>query len=671
MFTSFDVHVCRYYKALFENDVLEAKLKLVVGPTATVPTLLKVSNYYVTVNTSTPHTCATVQTMESCLEVFKMDPNNAEAHEQVSSARAQLSQVMEGEVNGLFSVDLEKAIKRMLTNTNNSSSAHTARTILRSGMADEISRLKERLHENRKVTDESLDEMEKWGQREKETTEYAQMLLREDDAWMERNYEANMAALYTMRSFIPSKVAEMSVVDIVEAAKACGGMLPVELATEIKVNKLLHWAVTHPADIALANFLSGEHRQYFVNIDSLDLVEMRAIRMCLPEKFELDNDGQKAEWKSRFIARLKQLVMQADGELVKGGWDFESGKRMMVALPVLKPDQCRRPIYFYRTYPQSMAKLKQYHDRQSLLEKKTIQLNKISDEYAELKKEYDTILVEMRDADFKALYGADKLSSAKDIAKGEMQEALQKQKDISSQIARIKKSIAESPLSLDEFEVSIGELKSYLAGKEVDWAEVSHPVAVLGSFPSDVEIKRVERSAAKFVTAEEEAQQRKMELTKMSVRPDSKASEASRDRDGSLGSAVVDEDLATTQNQDVTAASDFAGAQDSIYVESAVIVDAAETLPPPPPRRGSVLATANPTMLMTLNAMLSGKGQSQSQSHSTPAKARRPSESVGTPCEGFAAAPAPGGSTPSKLVVSTKSRILKVKYKTTLFLAIT
>lgn len=50
-----------------------------------------------------------------------------------------------------------------------------------------------------------------------------------------------------------------------------------------------------------------------------------------------------------------------------GGWDAEMGKRSMVKLPELKPDQRRRQIYFFRTHEQMVKKLGQYADKAALL----------------------------------------------------------------------------------------------------------------------------------------------------------------------------------------------------------------------------------------------------------------------------------------------------------------
>lgn len=44
--------------------------------------------------------------------------------------------------------------------------------------------------------------------------------------------------------------------------------------------------------------------------EQYDLVELRAVTACLPERFEVDPDGRKAAWRAAFLLRVQGLVAQ-------------------------------------------------------------------------------------------------------------------------------------------------------------------------------------------------------------------------------------------------------------------------------------------------------------------------------------------------------------------------
>ena len=49
---------------------------------------------------------------------------------------------------------------------------------------------------------------------------------------------------------------------------------------------------------------------FFLRRTQYDLVELRAITACLPERFEVDGDGRKAAWRAAFLQRVQGLVAQ-------------------------------------------------------------------------------------------------------------------------------------------------------------------------------------------------------------------------------------------------------------------------------------------------------------------------------------------------------------------------
>ena len=459
------------------------------------------------------------------------------------------------------------------------------------------------------ASNESLAEMEKWSTREKETSQYSIVLSQEDAAWMLTNYDKNQEALETMRSLIPTRVSEMSLREIEEFVKANGGLYTPELIAEIKTNKLLHWLVCHTDDIALSNFLSGEHRQYFVNLEGLDVLELRALRLVLPDKFELDSDGAKAEWRERFVSRVKQLVAQENGDMIKGGWDADMGKRAMVRLPPLKKDQIRRSVYHYRTKVEMEKRLKQYDDKDLLLEKKQGLLEKALTEAAEMRAEYDTVLEETRDPGMKALYGAEKLAVAKDCAKRDWQTAERRKNELNMEVSRLRKAIESNPVSRDAFVTFMSEQEAYLSDR--NWADSEESILIAGVFERNPDIKKVERTSAKFISAEQEALQRKQELTKIS------SSSGAAPGGVSEISAVADssaEIIVGTSEADGSCGGEEvkASGQAPIDTYRSMIRAAADTSTQSarpsgfvPSRRNSVLQKANPEMLQMLNSMLS------------------------------------------------------------------
>jgi hypothetical protein len=123
--------------------------------------------------------------------------------------------------------------------------------------------------------------MEKWAKRETETDDYATVLRDEENDWFRKEIEQNTLALITMRTYIPVNISELSAHDLVAQSKSLDGLLSMELAQELKANKLLHWIVTHVDDIAGSSFLTGDKKSYFENLEALDVIELRAISVSL------------------------------------------------------------------------------------------------------------------------------------------------------------------------------------------------------------------------------------------------------------------------------------------------------------------------------------------------------------------------------------------------------
>jgi len=317
-----------------------------------------------------------------------------------------------------------------------------------------------------------------------------------------------------MRGLVPADVAELSVAEIMLRAEMQGGLMPLELAQEVKANKLLHWLVTHTSDIAMASFLTGELKFHFENIDSLDVLELRALALHMPARFENDKDGAKASWRAGFMARVKQLVGQQQGELVKGVWDAAQNKRTRVPQQTLKPSQQRRSLYFYRTVEEYGKRLAQYDTKAALLQRKEEALVAASEALGMSKLEYETTLIELRDPADLAQWGLATLTKSKNTAKTQCTEAERKHKQLQSDVHNLQRTIASNPVSRGQFEDAEVQTRAFLLerGGEGDRQEV------VGVFDELQEVVRVERHAARFVSAEEAAAATRAEVEAISGR---------------------------------------------------------------------------------------------------------------------------------------------------------
>jgi hypothetical protein len=392
----------RYFRSLYEVDFYETKIKYFAGASAKIPAIIAELNAMYNVFLATPKDEAAIQTV-------------ATQHAKLVDA---MSMHEKDQIFAAFDPKIEQNILAMLQETDRFKIVRKARDIY-SNLTPEISALQGKLIKARKDGDEALKNMEKWSKRTMEADEYPAAMRAQEQAWMEKEYEDNMAAYRTMRSYFPANITDISPTEIANQYVAHGGLISLELAQELKSNKFLQWLETHPDDIVYESFLTGERKAFFENLESMDITELRALATVLPPKFELDNDGKKAEWRTRFFNRLKQLVSQQRREKVKGAWDPVNKTRAMVDLPPLKPDVIRRPVYFFRTKEQSDLKLKQFDDKLALLGKKKKWLETAEKDAKDAKEEYDTVLKEMRDPDFIEMYGAEQLASVKDVAKND------------------------------------------------------------------------------------------------------------------------------------------------------------------------------------------------------------------------------------------------------------
>ncbi|CAN0009051.1 unnamed protein product, partial [Choristocarpus tenellus] len=109
--------------------------------------------------------------------------------------------------------------------------------------------------------------MEKWVMRKEALPEYEREMMKREEVWLDCEREANNLALRRMRSLVPVGVTRLTLAQLEEGTREKGSLFPRELSLYIKENRLLHWVVEHPDDIARANFLMGDHAHFFTNLD--------------------------------------------------------------------------------------------------------------------------------------------------------------------------------------------------------------------------------------------------------------------------------------------------------------------------------------------------------------------------------------------------------------------
>jgi hypothetical protein len=356
----------RYFKSLYDITSVEEKIQsMTSGPAAKVVTLItalaNLTGRYLEVPAS-PETNAQIDEVIEKLRVLVASGSPA-GDATVQSLKDTINE------NTVLDPFTSKTAAIVLTCFEETMRGKMLREVRNHSLtlSTEMTTLKGALNKANKDSEEALEYMEKWSRREKDANDYAETIRQEEVAWLDEQSSENHSALIAMRTFLPLGVADMSVPEIMQATKDAGGLLSLELATELKQNKLLHWIVTHTEDIALDSFLTGDRKAIFETFDTLDITELRALACVLPMRFENDKDGKKAEWRARFFAKVRAIVSQQNGDLVKGPYNPVEGKRTLVKQAPLKPEQIRRAVYYYRTKEKSLLKVKQYNDRVALL----------------------------------------------------------------------------------------------------------------------------------------------------------------------------------------------------------------------------------------------------------------------------------------------------------------
>ncbi|KAJ0394657.1 hypothetical protein P43SY_007942 [Pythium insidiosum] len=357
----------------------------------------------------------------------------------------------------------------------------------------------------------TIKDIEVWKTRREQSKEFALETAKRDKEWREANAEDNTRCLCLMRSLVPVDVQQLSVEAIIERAASHGVLYTYDLAAYIKQNRLLHWLVTHEVDIARDNFLAIDSAPWFLNFTTYDITELRAVAKVLPETpFDFDKDGKKNDWRRQFMEHIRLLVQQQRGETIKAGWDPARGTRADVPLRPLTDKQQLNPVYRYPTDDEINARIEKYESQQRRLEQKREKLTALETQSIPTAKS--------ESEDLQRLVGKAALIELRDKAKHNYQTLCKTRDALRSEIDHGTRQWAAMTPSYDQYLDEVKRIR--LLDENVRATRIGGP------FPEDVEIRPRERAAFKKLTAEEEAEARRAELSQAIARRDQELNEA-------------------------------------------------------------------------------------------------------------------------------------------------
>ncbi len=170
---------------------------------------------------------------------------------------------------------------------------------------------KERMHEavqKLMAGDDSAEkDIDKWDQTIRMHPDYAKEQEEQRIKWEKENEMTNKEALRRLRTFVPPDIVSSSV------AKMTSEGVPRIVAQRIWKFKVLQWARWHPDDVKKVHIADLQAKY---SNQGLDVQEMRAVWAEMPEVFDLDSDGKKAQWRSFFSTKLRELTeKEAQGKL--------------------------------------------------------------------------------------------------------------------------------------------------------------------------------------------------------------------------------------------------------------------------------------------------------------------------------------------------------------------
>jgi hypothetical protein len=127
-------------------------------------------------------------------------------------------------------------------------------------------------------------------------------------AWEAKEGPKCDEARNAIRGVVPVDVFSLTQTQLVEKE------VPQEIARRIFTKRVLWFVRMDPEDISKLH--AADLNTKYGN-QGLDIVEMRAVYVCLPVDFQLDGDGKKAEWKFNFKQKLMELTRKEENNQLK------------------------------------------------------------------------------------------------------------------------------------------------------------------------------------------------------------------------------------------------------------------------------------------------------------------------------------------------------------------
>ena len=149
---------------------------------------------------------------------------------------------------------------------------------------------------------QNIKELERWDDFVKNHPKYTEEQREIEAAWKNDNFLKNIESLEIQKQIIPNDIYSGASVHILIEKE-----LKKELAVRLMRNRVLWLVHMDPNQIALTHLADLRFKYSFAG---LDIIEMRALYACMPEKFEHDDNGEKMQWLASIREKLTDMINQ-------------------------------------------------------------------------------------------------------------------------------------------------------------------------------------------------------------------------------------------------------------------------------------------------------------------------------------------------------------------------